>query len=274
MGPIELFKLLSDYGKAKAIAKEKAPMSVKIAQYTTLATTVVGLFAGYLTGWLNAHPEAFTVLSGAAVVLAHAFPSIFATPPATTQQNTTAGKLGSFLLVLGLTGMLCCPARAQTVAYPASTEAPAPAAATATTTAPASPANLYAAGVAYNPGASPSVAGTALYAHEVGTSGTYAFTAVDALPESLKPFTVTTNVGAGIAQKVATLDGVAIFAPTSAGISWSGGNTGWQWTGGGIAAIPVRTNYYILPSLRFLKSSVSGGSGYQLIAGIAFGGGK
>lgn len=139
---------------------------------------------------------------------------------------------------------------------------------------PTSISNLYGAGISYNVGGSPTVAGTGLYAHLLNVSGTYAFTAIDALPATLKPFTVTTNIGAGIAQKVVTIGAVPFYVPTAAGISFTGANTGWQWNGGVIASIRVKGNYYILPSVRFLKSSVSNGTGYQPIIGILFGWGS
>lgn len=137
-------------------------------------------------------------------------------------------------------------------------------------------ANIYMGGASYSAGASPAFAGTALYAHELNASGTYAFTLIDALPATLKPFTVTTNIGVGIGQKIATIDGLPIFVPTSAGISYSGSNTGWAWTTG--AAVPFRlnakSNWYIMPTVRVLKSSVSGGSGYQPILGVLVGWGQ
>ena len=105
-------------------------------------------------------------------------------------------------------------------------------------------------------------------------SGTYAFTVVDALPASLKPFTVTTNIGAGIAQKVVTLGSVPIFIPTSAGISYNGTNTGWAWSTGAIASIKIKGNWRVFPNVRIVKSSVSAGSGYQPIVGVLFGWGN
>ena len=136
--------------------------------------------------------------------------------------------------------------------------------------------NLYAAGVSYNPGASQQVAGSALYAHEVNTSGTYAFTHLDVLPNSVHPFTVNTNIGVGVAQKIATIAGAPIFVPTAAGISFNGQNTGWAWTTG--AAVPIKIqkskSWYVVPTVRVLKSSVSGGSGYQPIIGVLFGWGQ
>jgi hypothetical protein len=144
----------------------------------------------------------------------------------------------------------------------AQTPAPAPAPAAASLQ------NIYAAGASYSIGGSPAVAGTVLYAHLVANTGTYAFTAIDAVPNTLKPFTVSSNFGVGIGQKVATLSGVGIYMPTAAGISFNGTNTGWQWNGGVLASIHVKGNYYVMPSARFLKSSVSNGSGYQPILGV------
>ena len=132
--------------------------------------------------------------------------------------------------------------------------------------------NIYAAGVSGSPTAQPPVAGTALYAHLLdGNAGTYAFTVWDALPDTYKPFTVTTNVGIGIAQKAFTVGKFPIYVPTSAGIEWNGKNTGWQWSSGGLAAIKLHGAWRILPNVRFLKSSVSNGSDYQVIAGLMFG---
>ena len=173
-------------------------------------------------------------------------------PLPATASNTTDGTthLGlGILLVIGL-GLLVTPARAQDVQ------------------------NVYAGGASYNINASPSVSGTAIYAHEIMGTGTYAFTAVDALPTTIKPFTVTTNIGVGVAQRIVTIGSIPIYVPTTAGISWSGTNTGWQWNGGGLAMIHLKGNYYLMPSVRFLKSSVSSGSGYQPILGVLLGWGK
>jgi len=130
--------------------------------------------------------------------------------------------------------------------------------------------NIAAVGVSYNPGGSPKVAGTGLWARLVAGNGTYAFTVVDALPASVQPFVVTTNIGAGIAQKVFTIKGVDILVPTSAGVSWTGTNLGWAWNSGGMAAFKVG-EFRILPNVRFLKSSVGNGAGYQVVAGCLFG---
>jgi hypothetical protein len=136
-------------------------------------------------------------------------------------------------------------------------------------------ANIYAAGVSYNQGASPSIAGTGLYAHLVSDgSGTYAFTVVDALPISTKPFTVNTNFSAGIAQKIFTIGKVPVFIPTAAGISYNGTNTGWAWSTGAMVSVKLKGEWYLFPNIRVQKSSVSNGAGYQPVAGIMVGWGK
>lgn len=135
--------------------------------------------------------------------------------------------------------------------------------------------NIYAGGVSWNQSATPAIAGTALYAHAVDSSGTYAFTAVDVLPTSTKPFTVTTNIGAGIAQKIFTIGKVPIFIPTTAGVSWSGTNTGWAWSTGALASIKLgKKNWHFFPMFRVARSNVSSGSGVQPIIGVAFGWGQ
>ncbi len=139
---------------------------------------------------------------------------------------------------------------------------------------PAPVQNLYAAGASWNGAASPSVAGSALYAHLL-TDGTYAFTHVDAVPASVKPFTVTTNIGAGVAQKVASLGKYNVYVPAAAGVSFNGANTGWEWNTGAAIAIPIGTKgYSLVPTLRFLRSNVSGGAGVQPIIGLLVGWGK
>ncbi|SEG56204.1 hypothetical protein SAMN05421819_3552 [Bryocella elongata] len=145
--------------------------------------------------------------------------------------------------------------------------------------------NLYAAGASFNQGATPAVAGSALYAHQLTISpdsyagGTYAFTMLDILPNGTKPFTVSTNISAGIAQRVATIAGHDVLAPTSAGISFTGVNTGWAWSTG--VAVPLRfkpksdgSAWFLVPTVRVIKSSVGGGTGYQPVIGLMFGWGK
>jgi hypothetical protein len=118
-----------------------------------------------------------------------------------------------------------------------------------------------------------SIAGTGIYARLVNSaSGTYAFTVVDAVPQTVKPFVIGTNAGAGIAQWLFTLAGVEFFTPNSAGVSWSGSNTGWNWSSGMLAVVPVKTSTWrILPSVRMVKSSVNNNAGYQVILGVGVG---
>ena len=131
--------------------------------------------------------------------------------------------------------------------------------------------NLAAVGVSYQPGGSPAIAGTGMYAKALaGTPGTYAFTVVDALPLPVKPFTVATQFGAGIAQKIFTVGKFTLYVPTSAGISFQGTNTGWAWTTGGLGSYTTKYGN-IMPNIRVVKSSVSAGEGYTIIAGLWWG---
>ena len=134
--------------------------------------------------------------------------------------------------------------------------------------------NIYGVGLSFNSGANSPVAGTGLYAHAIGTSGTYAFGVFDALPNTTKPFTVTSNTGVGIAQKVMTIGSVPIYVPTAAGVSWTGSNTGWSWSTGALGVIHLKKDWYLLPNIRVAKSSVSGSTGYQPIGGFILAWGK
>lgn len=131
------------------------------------------------------------------------------------------------------------------------------------------PTSTYLAGGSYSPGAKPAFAGTALYAHKL-TDATAAFTVVDFLPASIKPFTVTTSIGAGIAQRVTTIAKVPIYIPTDAGISFNGGNVDWAWSTGIGAPYQVKPNWYLMPTLRVRKSV----DGYTPIFGVLFGWGR
>ena len=112
------------------------------------------------------------------------------------------------------------------------------------------PQNVYAAGVSFNNSATPAIAGTGLYARSLNdASGTYAFTVVDALPNTVKPFTVTTNFSAGLAQRVFSIGKYPIFVPTAAGLSYTGTNLGWAWSTGGMTSIKLKGNWHIFPSV-------------------------
>jgi hypothetical protein len=150
-------------------------------------------------------------------------------------------KIGRALFLIGLLLMVCTASYAQTIS------------------------NIYGMGASYNQSGTPSIAGTGLYAHLVSPSlGTYAFTVLDILPNNQKTFTVSTNIGVGVAQKLFSIKTVPVFVPASVGISTTGTNTGWAWTAGGMVVIPVKGNWYALPSIRLVKAN----SGYQPIIGV------
>lgn len=133
--------------------------------------------------------------------------------------------------------------------------------------------NFAAGGASFSPGATPAVAGTGLYARLFSsTADTYSYSVIDALPASVKPFTVTTQLATGVAQKITTIGTVGIYIPAAAGVAWNGQNTGWSWSSGALASIPVK-KYHLMPNVRMVKSSVNGNSGYQVILGVLFGAG-
>lgn len=209
-----------------------------------------------LLAYVSAHPHtAVGVLLAAVIAAYHASAPKDQGPGNSQGSNPQAMKaIAVGLLVLGCTH-----------ASFAQTAPPAPAPLT----------NIYAAGISYNNAGSPAIAGTGLYARLVSDgTGTYLFTVVDAVPTNLKPFTVTSNFGAGIAQKVFTIGKVPIFVPSSAGVSYNGSNTGWAWSTGALASIPIKKNWRIFPNVRIVKSSVSNGAGYQPIVGVLFGWGQ
>lgn len=150
-------------------------------------------------------------------------------------------------------------------------------------TTPATPPDapsFVAAGVTYNNGSADApIAGTVLYAKKLADSGTYAFTILDAVPASsvtsdgkrVYSFsTVTTNIGVGLGQKVLTVGKFPVYGIISASLSWTGQNTGWAYSGGGMVPIRVNDKFSIAPTLRFSKSSVNGAVGYQLLPGVLF----
>lgn len=254
MNPIKLIKIMALEGRLLDEAKENEPMNVKVPHLLTLFCSLAAAIGlpELVTKWVQGHLGVYMGVVAVAIVLHAVLPSVFAAPSDAAKKAAGLGVVLFFLV--------------------AASNLQAQSGAGGLVPQPASPIqNLYGAGVSYSVNATPSIAGSALYAHALGTTGTYAFTHVDALPNTLKPFVVTTNIGGGVAQKIFTLGGVDFFAPTAAGISLNGSNTGWQWNGGVLAAIHVKGKYFLLPTARFLKSSVSNGTGYQPIIGIEFG---
>jgi hypothetical protein len=210
---------------------------------TAAVGTLIPFLLPSLLAYVQAHPH-----TTVGVLLAAFIAAYHSTAP--KDQNT----LKAILLVGCLLVCFPAPSQAQT-----------------------NPTNIYAAGISFNNAGTPAIAGTGLYARAVNdASGTYIFTVVDALPTNLKPFTVTSNFGGGIAQKIFSIGKVPIFIPSSAGISFNGTNTGWAWSTGAIAPIKLsaKSNWRIFPTVRIAKSSVSNGTGYQPIVGILFGWGS
>ena len=137
---------------------------------------------------------------------------------------------------------------------------------------PTLPTNVYLTGMAWSPSGTPSVDGEALYAHVlVPSTGTYLFTMVEALPNNTTPFTVNTNVGVGVAQRLFNIGQTAVYTPTGAGVSWTGANLGWAWFSGAGWIIPIKGDWCMMPNARLVKSSVSNGTGVQVVYGVMFG---
>ena len=132
----------------------------------------------------------------------------------------------------------------------------------------ADPSSIYAAGISSNPSASPAVGGFGMYAKEV-TGGTYAVTLLDIAPLSAKPFTVATQLSAGVAQKLFTVKSLPVYALAAAGGSFQGTNSGFAWTGGG-ATVAYIKGHKVMLGLRFIKSAVSNGSGYQVNPAVGY----
>ena len=130
--------------------------------------------------------------------------------------------------------------------------------------------NLIAGGVSFQPGASPSTAGTGIYARLI-TPSTWAFTITDALPLTKSPFTVSLDSSVGIAYSPFSVGKARVFIPTAAGVTFTGPNTGWNWSTGVGVLIPVQaqSKFYVMPAVRILKSSVVNGNvqGYGFIVG-------
>jgi hypothetical protein len=254
MGLGQLIKIDIALAKAQGIAREKGVMpTVKFSQLAGLIIKLAANLGGgaVIAPILSSHAGVSEGVTWAVLIVDFLHALAQALAPSLTQKADATMKTAGVVLMALILG------------HTATAQAPAP----------SLPQNFYALGVSYNNGASPAVAGTGLYARLV-TPTTYAFGVYDALPATVKPFTVTSNFGGGIAQKIFSVGTVDFYIPTSAGISFSGSNTGWQWTTGVLAPIKVKGNFRICPTVRIIKSSVSGGTGYQPIGTILVGWGK
>ena len=158
-----------------------------------------------------------------------------------------AAKLGALLLGLVLIlGLAVTPVHAQTM-----------------------PTTLYGVGMAGSPYATPPVAGMGLFAKQI-TGTTYSATLFQVIPNNQQKFTVTSNVGTGIAQQLFVIPGTkyAVYGMATGGISWQSSNVGLSFNGA--ATVPLRykkSNWYALPFVGWNKSAVANGTGYQLTAG-------
>lgn len=141
------------------------------------------------------------------------------------------------------------------------------------------PENFFAAGIAWNP----KLSGNLVYAKRV-SDGIYNFNFVDVVRKNTDPFQVTTSIQANVAKKTFSLDinGLAlpVYITAGAGVSVSGETEGNQvkptWNTG--IAVPVQIRkvrgLYILPNIRYLRTSNLEGSGEQYIFGLLIGLGK
>ena len=188
-------------------------------------------------------------------------------PDSVVVQTTLSSKVVPLILVVLMLGVA---AQAQT--------APA-------VTAPAFPTSVYGVGVSYDNGATPSMAGTLTFSHLLTSTDTactnlvsvcYGYTVLDILPVTFSPTVVSTNVGVGVAQKALTIGKVNFFVPVGIGPTITGTNVGWNWSGGGLADVPITkagqsTNWHFQPNIRFVNANVNGvNNGYRLIFGFNF----
>lgn len=142
--------------------------------------------------------------------------------------------------------------------------------ASAQTTTPAADTDIFGAGATFNG----SFAFTGLYARLVAND-TYAFTVADAVPTGVKPAVTTdVSVSVGVARRFATIGSTKFYIPTAAGPTFSGKNTGWNWSTGLLASVPIGSGgFRLMPNVRVLKSSISE-NGYSWMGGFMFGWGK
>ena len=138
------------------------------------------------------------------------------------------------------------------------------------------PSTLYGVGLAGSPSATPPVAGMGLFAKQV-TGTTYSATLFQVIPNNQQKFTVTSNIGTGIAQQLFVIPGTnyAVYGMATGGVSWQSSNVGVSFSGA--ATVPFRykqSNWYVLPFVGWNKSSVANGTGYQLTAGTIVSWGK
>lgn len=226
----------------------------------TYVTTTAKAAYNSLPHWLAAF------IAGVVIPLVTFYHNGIKSLVARAANNTGQAAAALFIAAAVLLGSTS--ALAQTATTPPATTTPV--AANPNSLAPLS--NFYGGGLSYINGGNPALSGTLIYAHPASTStGTYLVTIVDVIPVATKPFTVNTNIGAGVAQRVATIASHDIYGITSLSLSEDSTNVGYSFTAGGGMPFKLKTsNWYAMPILRVYKSSITGSQGFMPQLGVVF----
>jgi len=132
LSPLKLWQAYRGVNQIEAVAKEKAPMKVKIPQLVHLIVTLAGVIGvpTLATNWLlqPSHAMIFTALVGISVVLHSICPSVFGAPSDAAQQQAGLGtKSSAWLIGALLMGGMAFPshlnAQAATAIAPATSTA-------------------------------------------------------------------------------------------------------------------------------------------------------
>lgn len=148
---------------------------------------------------------------------------------------------------------------------------------------PVQPNDIYGAGAAFAPGTGQPYAATAFEAHNI-SGNSYTFTDFILVPTKVTNSvtnpdgTVTTktnivfskNIGVGVAQKLFDMGKYPLFTTGTAGPSWTGSDTTWQFQYG--VTVPIRikkSNFFIMPVVTGNSSPNGTQAMYQIC--IAYG---
>ena len=136
---------------------------------------------------------------------------------------------------------------------------------------PALDQNVVGLGVSFNQMNKASVAGSAMYAHRLTTTGSqWSFSSFDVIPLPTNPYLALTSITTGVAQDLGHIGKLAIVLPLAAGVTSNGTNTGWGWTSALILSYPIG-RWRIMPNIRVNKTSVGQGAGPQMTFGLMIG---
>jgi hypothetical protein len=103
-------------------------------------------------------------------------------------------------------------------------------------------------------------------------TGLYSFNLFDVVSKSSHPFTTAVIASTGLAQHVRDIGPVHLYLVGTIGVASGGTNTGWAWTSGGVAVIPLRGGFSLMPCIRVLNSGVlAQGQAPQFMVGLAIG---